>query len=392
MRMSLRNRKLGVRLGTAALMALVLSGCLVADQDPKLTLLHNQADPAAITLSGGRLGMLSTNGTNANGNFQHVPSWCYVLSTQQASCLSNGATHETLPTPPSWWGGPGFIWAPTVRLVNGRWLMMFSASPKPSGGVQPANCIGAATSSTWNGTYTPVNSLKWCDPADPNHVGWLDPSLFLHGGKVWLYYSKQWTIGSATGSEIVAQQLSADGLSKVGAPALILTWGEVMGLNPDSNGTHGFVENPAMVADPYNNFDLLVSVGTWDNPGYNTIEVPCFSPNSTCLPNDGGLLPLDQNSLVGTGGASLANDNSPNGNYIVFHGWPNGPFSGSRTPWVETTFCSTEHLQGCPADAASATTPTKFPPPGAIPYRVSTSVVLGPGAVTGTPDRTAHTG
>jgi hypothetical protein len=350
--------------------ALLLTGCLSADGSPKVAFFGDAPDPAGVAIPNttNQVGMYSTE---VNSRGLNIPRWCLNFNTGSEGCIG-----DALPSPPSWVGGPGFTWAPTVRKIAGRYLMMFSASPTPAAGQpQPANCIGAATSPTWDGSFSAL-SLKWCDTNQS--VGWLDPSLFVDSdGTVWLTYAREWHDSAGNHSEIDAQQLSSSGTSKVGAATRLVTYGDVAGLNGD-NGSSPFVEQPQLVKDPANNYDLLVSVGTYSNPGYNTIEMACGAPQGSCIPQRGGILPLSSDgSVVGTGGASLVFDASPAPNAIFFHGWPNGPFGGTRIAYWEFTNCFDSQNDNAPC-AGSAAKPNTATPNTAAPSTTAPSTRAAP--------------
>jgi hypothetical protein len=107
------------------------------------------------------------------------------------------------------------------------------------------------------------------------------------------------------------------------------------------------VENPAIVADPYNGYDLVVSYGTWWEPNYETIELGCALPYGECAPNTYAVL-LSQggngntgqgNSYNSPGGMSFLFDGSPTGNVAVWHSYefPGNPNNLTRQDWTGPT-------------------------------------------------------
>jgi hypothetical protein len=225
---------------------------------------------------------------------------------------------DALPTLPSWVAPNGaatpFVWAPTVRVVAGRYLMMFGASR--AGG---AMCIGAATSGNAGGPFAPT-TVEWCDP-DPR-VGWLDPSLLVDGdGSIWLTWSRQWS--TRGGSEIVAQRLTGDGLGLVGSRSTLVSFVAAASATDGRNfGPAPFVENPALVRDGHNGYDLLVSIGTWTDTSYRTVEIPCLLPYGACVPSRGADISASMKvgDVSSVGGASVVVDDGRNGDILLFHG------------------------------------------------------------------------
>ena len=304
-----------------------VSCCLAPPGTPNITAVepgYNLADPAITELSPTEAEAYATDcsvwvACEVDGQSDNVPSYSVSLSND-----AYGSLHDALPTPPSWWGGARFIWAPTVRYIDGQYLMSFSASPSAGGG----NCLGMATSSDGL-TFAPVNSFELCVSSG----GLFDPQFFVNpnDGTVWLYYSDEDGAGSG---DIEAQELSADGMSFVGSPTTLLSYSQVSSLN-HNEGTNAYLENPAFVADPGNGygFDLLDSLGTWNGTGtYETIEVPCSSDSGGCQPSQGQVV---TGSSYGDdpGSAALLQDSSAAGNLMIWDQW----VDGVRTDFIGTT-------------------------------------------------------
>jgi len=294
-------------LGVLTLMAVLGGSCLVPSGTPKNIWNFETPDPAAEPVPGG-FQVYTTN------NFWYkVPTF-----TTGWPSGNSFAARDALADRPAW-SPPvagAFIWAPTVRFLAGRYLMMFTASV---GNHSRSACIGAATSSNVSGPFQPT-SFQLCDPNPA--VGYLDPYIFREGGEAWLLWSRQWN----GGSEIVIQKLTSNGLGVTGTRYRLLTFAEAVSISPGGLGSNPFVENPALVKDPYNGYDLLVSLGTWSDPNYRTVELPCLNKTGNCLPSEGGAISnMMGGNLTGRGGASLVFDNSPTSNVMVFHA-----FSGTQ--------------------------------------------------------------
>ena len=316
MRKHLRFR-LAPLLGMVAI--LTLSGCLSTIGTQKRVTSFQSADPAFMPVYWGAAQVFSTNRWPAWGVRYHVPS--YTLTIPGGQALSE---HDALPNLPSWTFDEADptkdseTWAPTVRYIGGRYLLMFSNSSRNMPNHEM--CIGAATSTSLAGTFSPT-SFQLCGPAGHQFI---DPQLFVDPGtnRVYLLWSDQWGFGG--NSAIRARQLSSNGLGLVGGQYTLITYARTsVAAGGGRTGSKAVVENPALVKDPYNNYDLLVSFGTWNEANsYSTIEIPCLAPTGSCIESRGAPL-----NLVGQnpGGASLMSDGSPNYNYMMWHaGLPDG--------------------------------------------------------------------
>jgi hypothetical protein len=224
-------------------------------------------------------------------------------------------------------------------------MLLFSNS-KNSGNHEM--CIGAAQSPNLGTAFTPIHTWQMCGPAGHQYI---DPYLFVDSsGAVFLFWADQW--GAGGGSRILSIQMTSDGLGWLpGAPirevmnysrALAASGGVAMGGN-------AYIENPAVVKDPHNNYNLLVSMGTWNGPNtYWTVEVACLQVDGTCLEGRGGVLNL---SGQNAGGASIMNDNTPAGNWLFWHGGP----VGARVTWASETVAVNLNNQASSLVASGAT-------------------------------------
>ena len=276
----------------------VTSGCLVMSGPEGQVTSFDFADPAAVDVGFGLNQLYATRsrGTRPRADckdWMNVPSITVQASTGQQT-VTMPPLHDALPTLPSWnvkndadraqsCTDPGvLVWAPTVRAVAGRWLMMWGGSRKVG-----SMCIGAATSSNPATAFTP-QSFSWCDTNAA--VGWLDPQLYVEGSNVWLTWSRQWKKpDGCMDSEIVIQPLSSNGLAMTGSRQQLVSFDSVKNLG-GTFGCASVVENPQLVKDPYNGYDLLLSVGTWYDQTYRTIEVPCINFVNNCYTQYGGSL------------------------------------------------------------------------------------------------------
>ncbi len=356
-------------------LGMLLSGCLLPPVASQSVLAYSgdAPDPAINGLQGSQYAVVYATDSYTNpgsGNltssgWQHIPSYLTVPGT-----AISAYEEDALPTPPSASDGI-YAWAPTVRFISGQYLMMFSESIPGR-----ANCIGAAKSST-GGVFTPINSWTFC--SGTSTVGYLDPDLFVDPatGDTWLTYSRQWWTGPVGNqaadtpeSEIDSIQIDPTGILSgadncpfgplpdcglLSTNYLMLSFQDISAnisnssdQTPGSVGTNDRIENPALVADPYNGYDLSVSLGSWWLPNYTTVEIPCILPYGECVPSLGAPL-MYQDGEGGVtraeggatnfqmynspGGASYLNDGSPNGNVMIWASFRNpGTCGTSLTP------------------------------------------------------------
>lgn len=272
---------------------------------------YNFPDPAMVSTSSTTADVYSTESWEGGLSFYNVPSYSVDLTND-----SYGTIHDALPTPPSWYGSPDYLFAPSVRYIDGQYVMLFAASPGTN-----SLCIGEATSSDGS-VFVANNSFEVCSSGYSNY----DPYLFTdpNNGTVWMFYSLENSGPSGTGI-IEAQQLSADATTLVGSPSTLLTYSQVSSLNPQE-GSSPYLENPTFVADPGNGygFDLIDSLGTFNGTDtYATIEVPCTSETGGCQPSAGQVM-MGPGYGDDPGSASLLDDSSPTGNTMIWDVWING--------------------------------------------------------------------
>jgi len=222
-------------------------------------------------------------------------------------------------------------WAPTVLYVGTQFVMYYSDWYGPGG---RANCISQATSSDGiDFTNTPKSTFNYCS-SDKSH-GYLDPSLFqdVTTGNVYLLFSEQWfnSVGQPCGdgpnSKIWIQPLNSTGLATSGSPTDLLDWNQahsIYGLMNKPLGSGACLENPQLVNDNYNSYDLLFSIGTYlQNSTYYTGQVACLALNNTgsgCGTDDqaGGV------TIENGGGASTLFVTDPGDNWMIYAMWNSG--------------------------------------------------------------------
>jgi hypothetical protein len=215
------SRRGGFRRSTVllslALVTIVASSCLIAPTTsiaPYLT--YDIPDPAMYQFfSAAAVWGTSTCETkkqpptyNCGSNLPNVniPSYDVFFTGNQAPEWNGDA----LPTLPQKYDGykTQATWAPSVRLIDGQWVMVYSQWFDNSA---QANCIGWATAPPLGTTFTPQTTVPFCS-GNTTH-GYLDPSIFIDSntGTPYLLWSEEWSGGST----LWIQPLAANGLSVV---------------------------------------------------------------------------------------------------------------------------------------------------------------------------------
>lgn len=303
------------------------------------------ADPAAV-VNQSQAGSAGVYGTGPIDRV-NMPAGTW---TPSPAANTFAAPHDALPNLGSYVHPTGGYenWAPTVRYLNGQYVMWFS--PKITSG---SHCLLEATSPTVDGAFTPFGS-PYCDqnfdashehsPAT-NSTRLIDPSLFVDpvSHNVYLSWSRQWQ--SNGGSEIVSLQVAADGsipsTAGLPIPQSDYTYNQaVQALQSQRTtpvvGDNAYIENPQY---EYNDngpaaagiypYDLYMSLGTYSETGdYHTFTTTTAGPPTSTLSTYFGfmidaVLEADvgqQYNLDNPGSMSLLNDSvSPsNPNYLLF--------------------------------------------------------------------------
>ena len=121
---------------------------------------------------------------------------------------------------------------------------------------------------------------------------------------------------------------------------------QIQNLDLSSLGPTPCLENPQIVTDEYNDYDVLFSIGSYTSDStYFTGEIGCPTLNDSSS-NGCGFEPAQGTVLtpITGGGASTLNTGNPDNNYMI---WAN--YDGSiRDDWVgPTSACNPEPPDGC---------------------------------------------
>ncbi|KAF7343670.1 Arabinanase/levansucrase/invertase superfamily protein [Mycena sanguinolenta] len=219
---------------------------------------------------------------------------------------------DALPNPGSWVDSSNSgIWAPDVRqITSNSYVMYYTAFSAADGN----HCIGAATSSTPAGPFTPQSAPILCDSSGG---GVIDASGFGSPR------------GKGQSTPIFIQHLGADGFTLQGSATQLITNDPVDG---------GVVEAPSMVywdgwyylffsSNSYNTlyYDISYAVATSATGPFTKVQAP-----------NAPLLTSGKCGTAGPGGATVINvlDQYVN---AVFHSDINGQdASGGRAMWQIT--------------------------------------------------------
>ncbi|KAL7919191.1 glycoside hydrolase family 43 protein [Trichoderma austrokoningii] len=275
-------------------------------------------------------------------------SWKAFATSSQGKhvpvAVSNdGLTGWTLQSqdalPNTGWAQAGAgIWAPDVQKNDAGTYVMYFTGTNSNG----AHCIGAATSGSAAGPYTPTANPLICDDANG---GVIDPSGYDDGVDRWILWKVDGNSrggattcqgGTPSGSyfptPIKIQRMARDALTLLDSPRTIL----------DNQGAanDGVVEAPVVYKIADNNYVLFYSAHCYSSDDYD-IEYAFSSTINGAYTNRGILARTISNlGIYGPGGLDL----DPNGVNVVFHGrtTPNTP-NGARNLYTANLAISANH-------------------------------------------------
>ena len=254
------------RLGLAAAIA-GLGVAAVAEPSFVPVFKENFPDPFVL-LHNGRFIAYSTNdGPNVPmATSTDLVHWTFVTDP------ATGKRRDALPRLGSW-AKTGFTWAPEVLRLGDRFLLYYTASDAK----RNAQCIGVAVSGDPQGPF--VDERPAPIVCQTELGGSIDASAFHDAdGKLYVYFKNDGNrVGKKSG--IWAQQLSADGLSVVGAATELI--------HDDQPWEQKLVEAPTMVRSPtgYELFFSAAFFGWNDNQErspYGMGYASCTGPLGPC--------------------------------------------------------------------------------------------------------------
>jgi hypothetical protein len=225
--------------------------------------------------------------------------------------------------------------------------MYYDAAQKGHPGDTGSNCLSVATATTLDPTdavFTDTSSGPLV--CDASLGGAIDPSPFIdtRTGIAYLVWKSN-DGGSAQGASLWSQQLSADGMSLVGAPTDLLDQDSVR------HPWEATVENPQLV-EQGGVYVLLFSAGLWDSDSYSEAYVLCSSPTSACTAGSTTQILTSSGSASGPGGGSLFQSQS--GQWMLaYAAWRPGCTSyacgGARRLFIGTVNWNTDSFRSIAA-------------------------------------------
>jgi len=235
-----------------------------------------------------------------------------VQMSRSSDGRSWSATADAMPVPPAWaLRGRPDIWAPEAIRIGDRYVMYFSARhatrTRPDG---LTLCVGAAVADSPEGPFTPQPQPLTCG----GPLGVIDASPFRDGEDLWLYVKSDGNCCDVP-ITLVAQRLSADGLSLVGAPTT------VPGFTNDAAWEGKVVEAPQMIVRD-GAYHLFYSANDFGGRAYATGYALCQGPVGPC--QDAPQNPILSSTpglrgLVGPGHVSVFEREGRT--WIAYHGW-----------------------------------------------------------------------
>jgi beta-xylosidase len=246
--------------------------------------------------------------TNAGGsNIQAASSTDLVHWT---------ALPDALPTLPSW-AASGLTWAPSVAKRAGTYVVYYTARNAAAG----FQCISAATANAPSGPYVDASTAPLiCQTAV---CGSIDPSPFVDsaGNPYLVWKSDENAAACGTPPRLWSAHLSADGLSLVDPPVVLLT--------RDQAWEGAVIEGPSMVPAS-GRYLLFYSANDYASANYAIGYAVCDSPVGPCEKKTtdaaGGAWVRSSGAALGPGGQEFFTDTAGRP-WMVYHAWTS-PLTG----------------------------------------------------------------
>ncbi|KAI1420787.1 glycoside hydrolase family 43 protein [Xylaria sp. FL1777] len=246
--------------------------------------------------------------TSSNG--KSIP----VATSSDASSWTL-TSNDALPNPGSWVdANDRGIWAPDVQKNDAGTYVMYYTAHKSGG----SHCIGAATSATALGPFTPQGAPLICNDAGG---GVIDAAGYDDGTNRWIFWKVDGnSLGGATtcqggtpsgsykSTPIMIQRMARDALTLLDSPSKIL--------DNEGASNNGVVEAPSLYKIGNGNYVLFYSAHCYSSDDYD-IEYAFSSTINGAYTNRGILLrSADNKGVWGPGGFDI----DPNGRTAIFHG------------------------------------------------------------------------
>ena len=216
---------------------------------------------------------------------------------------------DAMPVLPAWAvSGKKLTWAPAVLARNARYVLFFTARDRRSN----LQCIGRAESTSPSGPFVDLNADPFICQTDLG--GSIDASVVTDvSGVVYLLWKND---GNCCQRPVTlwGQQLSADGRSLVGEPAVLL--------QRDQSWEGPLVEAPTMWHEN-GRWHLLYSANMWNTDRYAVGYAECDSPLGPCRKSGQGPVLASSSETAGPGGAEIFCDLKGR-TWVAYHGWSPG--------------------------------------------------------------------
>jgi len=202
--------------------------------------------------------------------------------------------------------------APGVFQASpGHYVMYYDAQTAAGHGGR--YCLSVATATNPAGPFVDRTTSPWlCRDAD---CGTIDPSPLASGGQKWLYFKTyDDACRSTQPAQIFAVHLSADGLTPIGAPVLVLS-------QRNLSSPFETVENPQMI-QVGSAFMLQFSRGQWNSSSYRVGYAVCASVIGPCT--EAGALLTSYGNVLGPGGSTVFSD-ATGRSWLAYQGWNGAP-------------------------------------------------------------------
>lgn len=206
--------------------------------------------------------------------------------------------------------------------------MYFSAA---SADDDSKHCVGAATSSSITGPYTPENNALAC-PLDKG--GAIDADGFKDGDTYYVVYKIDGNSIQSDSTPLMLQGLNSDATTANGDPTQLL----------DRDDTDGpLIEAPSL-ANVDGTYYLSFSSNVYSTKDYDVSYATASSltgPYTKARDPDAPLLVSGDPSNVGDLGGPGGSDFNADGSKIVFHAFENGEnMDKGRAMWVADITCA----------------------------------------------------